>query len=30
MVLGVVRLEMVMDFGSKEVEPMLDEGAGHG
>ena len=30
MVLGVVRLEMAMDFGSKEVEPMLDEGAIHG
>ena len=30
MVLGVVRPEMVMDFGSKEVEPMLDEGAVHG
>ena len=30
MVLGVVRLEMVMDFGSREEEPMLDEGAGHG
>ena len=26
MVLGVVRLEMTMDLGSKEVEPMLDEG----
>ena len=26
-VLGVVRLEMAIDFGSKEVEPMLDEGA---
>ena len=26
MVLDVVRLEMAMDFGSKEVEPMLDEG----
>ena len=26
MVLGVVRLEMAMDFGSREVEPMLDEG----
>ena len=30
MVLGVVRSEMAMDFGSKEVEPMLDEGAVHG
>ena len=30
MVLGVVRLEMAMDFGSKEVEPMLDEGPVHG
>ena len=29
MVLGVVRLKMVMDLGSKEVEPMLDEGAIH-
>ena len=26
MVLGVIRPEMAMDFGSKEVEPMLDEG----
>ena len=26
-VLGVVRSEMPIDFGSKEVEPMLDEGA---
>ena len=26
MVLDVVRPEMAMDFGSKEVEPMLDEG----
>ena len=25
-VLGVVRPEMVIDFDSKEVEPMLDEG----
>ena len=24
--LGVVRPEMVMDLGSKEVEPMIDEG----
>ena len=30
MALGVVRLEMVMDLGSKEVEPMIDEGAVHG
>ena len=30
MVLGVVRPEMAMDFSSKEVEPMLDEGAVHG
>ena len=30
MVLGVVRLEMAIDFGSKEVEPMLDEGVVHG
>ena len=29
MVLGVVRPEMAMDFGSKEVELMLDEGAVH-
>ena len=29
-VLGVVRPEMAIDFGSKEVEPMLDEGAVHG
>ena len=29
-VLGVVRPEMVIDFGSKEVEPMLDERAVHG
>ena len=26
MVLGVVRPERAMGFGSKEVEPMLDEG----
>ena len=26
MVLGVVRLEMATDFGSKEVEPMLMRG----
>ena len=26
MVLGIVRPEMTMDFGSKEVELMLDEG----
>ena len=30
MVLGVVRPEMTMDFVSKEVEPMLDEGVIHG
>ena len=30
MVLGVVRPEMTMNFGSKEVEPMPDEGAVHG
>ena len=30
MVLGIVRPEMAMDFGSKEVESMLDEGAIHG
>ena len=30
MVLGVVRLEMVIHFGSKKVEPMLDDGAFHG
>ena len=30
MVLGVVRSEMAMDFCSKEVELMLDEGAVHG
>ena len=30
MVLDVVRPEMAMDFGSKEVEPMLDEEAIHG
>ena len=30
MALGVVRLEMAMDLGSKEVEPMIDEGAVHG
>ena len=30
MVLGVVRSEVAIDFGSKEVEPMLDEGAVHG
>ena len=29
-VLGVVRPEMTIDFDSKEVEPMLDEGAVHG
>ena len=27
MVLDVMRPKMAMDFGSKEVEPMLDEGA---
>ena len=30
MVLGVVRPEMSMDFGSKEVEPLLDERVVHG
>ena len=30
MVLSIVRLEMAIDFGSKEVEPMLDEGVVHG
>ena len=30
MVLGVVRPEMAIDFSSKEVESMLDEGAVHG
>ena len=30
MALGVVRPEMAMDLGSKEVEPMIDEGAVHG
>ena len=30
MVLGVGRPEMPMDFSSKEVEPMLDEGVVHG
>ena len=30
MVLGVVRPEMAMDFGSKEVELMLDEGIVYG
>ena len=29
-VLGVVRPKMANDFGSKEVEPMLDEGAVRG
>ena len=29
-VLGVRRPKMAIDFGSKEVEPMLDEGAVHG
>ena len=30
MVLGVVRPEMAIDFGSKEVEPMIDEEVVHG
>ena len=30
MFLGVVRPKIAMDFGSKEVEPMLDEGVVHG
>ena len=30
MVLGVLRPEMAMDFGSKEVESMLDGGGGGG
>ena len=30
MFLGVVRSEMAMHSGSKEVEPMFDEGAVHG
>ena len=30
MVLGVVRPDMAMDFGSKEMEPVLDEGVVHG
>ena len=30
MVLSVVRPEMAMDFGSKEMEPMLDEEAIYG
>ena len=30
MVFGVVRPEMTMNFGSKEVEPMPDEGVVHG
>ena len=29
-VLGVVRPEMAIYFGSKEVKPMLDEGVVHG
>ena len=29
-VFGVLRPDMTIDFGSKEVEPMLDEGAVHG
>ena len=30
MVLVVMRSEMAMDLGSKEVEPMIDEGVVHG
>ena len=30
MVLVVMRPEMTMNLGSKEVEPMIDEGAVHG
>ena len=30
MALSVVRSEMAMDLGSKEVEPMIDEGVVHG
>ena len=30
MVLGVMGPEMATDFSSKEVEPMIDEGAVHG
>ena len=30
MILVVVRPEMAMDLGSKEVKPMIDEGAIHG
>ena len=30
MVLGVVRPKMAIDFGSKEMEPMLNERAVHG
>ena len=30
MALDVVRPKMAMDLGSKEVEPMIDEGAIHG
>ena len=30
MVLGVVRQEIAMDFDSKEVEPMHDDGGGGG
>ena len=30
MVLGIVRPEMATNFGFKEVEPMIDEGAVHG
>ena len=29
MALGIVRSEMAMDLGSKEVEPMIDEGVVH-
>ena len=30
MILRVVRSDMATNFGSKEVEPMIDEGAVHG
>ena len=30
MALSVVRPEVAMDLGSKEVEPMIDEGVFHG
>ena len=30
MALGVVRPEMTMDLGCKEMESMIDEGAVHG